>query len=392
MKLKFRIFLLIASGIMMIVLVFGTMQVKFEGRRLMNELRLKASSVAEMAEISSEILISENLSGKLNEIMEIFETKNRTQGCVIYDGNARVISESRTFKNTSSLDVASVKKVLETKTPEYFEGFDGRFRVLKYIDPIINKNKLLGAVEVIYDTSFIDTSVMDLWKRLGILAVIFILLMSMFAFDFIERTFFYPEKRTKEMIAKLKNARVTGKYELLNDFRNLMENYEDASFMKIFIDEKSRLKNYKYYKDIAAPVVESEDDMCLAIIDIDNFKQINTLYGHDKGDEVIRAVSDILSRHTDSACRYGGEEFVFISKSDVEFFTKLCNQIRTEIESHAATAAGLNIPVTVSIGAAISSEAESVYKGERERAVFRIADKRLMRAKQDGRNRVVSAG
>jgi len=126
-------------------------------------------------------------------------------------------------------------------------------------------------------------------------------------------------------------------------------------------------------------------------MDIDNFKDVNTLYGHDAGDRIIKAVSKILARYNDDACRYGGEEFVFISGESIDSFAEQCDKIRADIEKEAAASvAGIKNAITVSIGIAAGAEAEMIYKDEKERAIFRIADKRLMRAKETGKNCVIA--
>jgi diguanylate cyclase (GGDEF)-like protein len=208
-------------------------------------------------------------------------------------------------------------------------------------------------------------------------------------FDFVEKTFFLPEKKLNEMIRKLRNRGAENKYGILKDFENLMKDFEDTSFIKAFIDERTQLKNYRFYKDVITPVLESDNDICLAVIDIDDFKKINTAFGHDAGDRVIKTVSSIISRFADDACRYGGEEFVFLFKNDVISFQGPCEKIRRAVENEAATAAGIATPVTISIGAAACKEAELIYQGEKERVVFRIADQRLLRAKQSGKNMVI---
>ena len=392
MKIKIRIFLLISAGIIAIFLIVAAMQTKYHEKRSLNELRTRAKSVAEVAAISARILIMDGRSGKVGELIAGFEGKTRTQGCIIYDSACKVMAESRTFKDASIVDSQKVKSIMDGKPAEFIEAYDDGYEVLKYMEPIMNDKTALGAVEVIYDMSYINTGIYKSWKRLGVLAVFFIVLISLFAFDFIEKTFFLPEKKVREMIENLKNRRITDKFGILKGFNVLMDNFEDSSIVKTFIDEKAGLKNYRFYKDVLAPVLESGREICLAIIDIDDFKRVNTDFGHDAGDKVIKAVSNILSGHTNEACRYGGEEFVFIAKGDMVSFFTLCDRIREDIEKEAASAAGINRSITVSIGAATDLDAEMIYEGEKERAIFRMADKRLMRAKETGKNSVVARG
>lgn len=391
MNIKMRILLLISTVIFVILIVVGAMQAKYQEKRLFDELKVRAKSVAEVAEISARIFLLDGRSEKLSALISGFEDKQRTQGCIFYDYKGKVMAESHTFKDANITDAENVRRILNGTQAEFIKGADDGLEVLKYIIPISYGKTNIGAVEVIYDMSYINVSIYRSWQRLGIMALIFIFFVSIFAFDFVEKTFFMPEKKIKDLVENIKNKRIADKFGILRDFKVVMENFEDASVVKMFMDEKTGLRNYRFYKNVIAPVLESCSETNLAIMDIDNFKDVNTAYGHDAGDKIIKAVSKILGRYNDDACRYGGEEFVFISGGSVESFSEQCDKIRLDIEKEAASAAGIKNAVTVSIGIAAGLEAEMIYKDEKERAIFRIADKRLMRAKETGRNRVISS-
>ncbi len=129
----------------------------------------------------------------------------------------------------------------------------------------------------------------------------------------------------------------------------------------------------------------------LALIDIDNFKQVNDKYGHQYGDEVLRILGKILQRYTqqnwcEGVYRLGGEEFaVLLSTQGEDASAICCEQIRAEIEQSLQKEVDiLAAPVTVSIGLSTSI-------GLTERAVYRNADVALYHAKSEGRNRVAIA-
>jgi len=130
----------------------------------------------------------------------------------------------------------------------------------------------------------------------------------------------------------------------------------------------------------------------LLMIDADNFKSINDLYGHDAGDEALtiiaRTIRSIL-RGGDLVGRMGGEEFgVFLPDLDLSGAEAVAERIRRAINLAIFAPQGRLRPLSVSIGGA-------VFSGEAEFAdLFRIADQRLYGAKQAGRNRslVVDAG
>jgi two-component system cell cycle response regulator len=127
----------------------------------------------------------------------------------------------------------------------------------------------------------------------------------------------------------------------------------------------------------------------IAVIDLDNFKQINDTYGHQIGDEVLRktALRLIQSVRTDdTVCRIGGDEFLLIMKDTDSVVAKGTTQRMREVvaETPIKTRQG-PITVTTSVGFTVrsGSEHESVDQ------LIEQADRALMRSKAEGRNQVV---
>lgn len=123
------------------------------------------------------------------------------------------------------------------------------------------------------------------------------------------------------------------------------------------------------------------------MFDIDHFKQVNDSYGHLAGDEVIRAVAEVMREQTraeDIVCRFGGEEFVvFLHSATPQEAWTIAERIRTTIEAtKTATTAG-DVRVTLSVGGSLKSKLDHV-----DDAIKR-ADACLYRAKNGGRNQTV---
>lgn len=127
-----------------------------------------------------------------------------------------------------------------------------------------------------------------------------------------------------------------------------------------------------------------KESVMLAVIDVDNFKCINDLYGHRAGDVVLSRAADVMRgriRAEDIAARYGGEEFTLLlpGRTVQEAFA-LCEEIRTAILS--TTHPELDgRSVTISIGLA------GLEPGMDKESWFQRADKLLYQAKQLGKNR-----
>lgn len=131
----------------------------------------------------------------------------------------------------------------------------------------------------------------------------------------------------------------------------------------------------------------------IIMIDIDKFKDVNDIYGHQSGDEVLKAVASRIAgsvRETDHACRYGGEEFaVILPDTPLEGAIKLAEKIRAAV---ACDKVGDKIEVAVSIGVAnLPYHIGKVKTGEEHDAVIKLveaADQALYKAKENGRNQV----
>jgi diguanylate cyclase (GGDEF)-like protein len=138
--------------------------------------------------------------------------------------------------------------------------------------------------------------------------------------------------------------------------------------------------------------VREEERVAVLLVDIDCFKEYNDRYGHQAGDECLRAVAVSLSqcarRPLDFVARYGGEEFaIVLYEASREYVAEVLTRIQRSI-------AELNIPheaslvasrLTVSIGAAfVLPAANRTLEG-----LIQLADEALYKAKEEGRNRVI---
>jgi diguanylate cyclase (GGDEF)-like protein len=128
---------------------------------------------------------------------------------------------------------------------------------------------------------------------------------------------------------------------------------------------------------------------CLAILDIDHFKNVNDIYGHQAGDAVLQAVASTVKttmRNTEYCARYGGEEFLIVlTQTGINGALIGAERVRTNIEKIPFPDIGSDFKITVSIGL-------SEYKmQEKIDDIIARADEALYRAKNGGRNRVETA-
>ncbi|OAF15338.1 sensor domain-containing diguanylate cyclase [Bradyrhizobium neotropicale] len=139
----------------------------------------------------------------------------------------------------------------------------------------------------------------------------------------------------------------------------------------------------------------TQKPLALLYVDVDHFKLFNDLHGHQTGDECLRAVATVVSRHADRpldlASRYGGEEFALIlPELDCEAACAVAEEIRSAVMAlqiaHGANGAGDHVTLSVGVASHVPGEGD----GGPDR-LLGSADQALYAAKRLGRNRVICA-
>jgi diguanylate cyclase (GGDEF)-like protein len=175
---------------------------------------------------------------------------------------------------------------------------------------------------------------------------------------------------------------------------NTIEAYEN---IQIILNTANRdfltgLYNRRYFFDNIDKIIQeakkSEDNVYIAMSDIDFFKKINDTFGHDEGDVAIISISEILRTNTmqkDLVARFGGEEFCLaITAKNSDNLKTILERIRKESEKFSfKTNDGRVVNFTISIGATQYIENENIE------AAIKRADEALYEAKESGRNRVI---
>jgi len=155
-------------------------------------------------------------------------------------------------------------------------------------------------------------------------------------------------------------------------------------------DHLTGLYNRRYFFELGEKLFKNAQrknfDIVLAMIDIDNFKQVNDRFGHAAGDEVLRHLSAIMGgrfRSSDLIARLGGEEFCVLAPSmSQDHCFEIFDTLRQTIASDPVTVDGNCINPTISIGL-------TTTLGPTLEATLNHADQLLYQAKNQGRNRVI---
>ena len=150
--------------------------------------------------------------------------------------------------------------------------------------------------------------------------------------------------------------------------------YNHRHFQGLLKHELARASRYAY------PVG-------LLLLDIDHFKIFNDTYGHQVGDEVLKAVANTINRNvrsTDAVARYGGEEMtIILPHTTLDSAGYVAEKIRSAIENLKLQVEGKVVKITVSIGVAAFPDSA----GEQSQLI-QEADSALYKAKENGRNQV----
>lgn len=170
---------------------------------------------------------------------------------------------------------------------------------------------------------------------------------------------------------------------------NLYQNYKKA-FKDSETDPLTKLGTRRMLDRVLKTEFERNvryrNPFAIAIIDLDNFKQINDTKGHAVGDVILQMVADVIHkgiRTTDTAARYGGDEFVLLMpETTIDEAVVLLERLRRQTENISYN--GTKITISCGLTERTNSTDKSIEK------LLKQADVALYQAKRSGRNRVVA--
>ncbi|HYU64704.1 MAG TPA: GGDEF domain-containing protein [Candidatus Paceibacterota bacterium] len=170
---------------------------------------------------------------------------------------------------------------------------------------------------------------------------------------------------------------------------------------EVYYDELTQIFNRRGFQKEAEPIFKTisytreekkrsadSHDFTIMFIDIDDFKKINDVFGHQVGDEVLQKVAKVLTkimRLNDIVARWGGEEFIIgLVRVGLATADRIAERIREDIKKMDIVFTGnVKVPVTASIGVVGYSHEKTLAD------LIDRADKAMYQAKQEGKNRVI---
>jgi len=186
---------------------FGMYQARSVEKDLLNEIKLKAATVAESMDLSAaHILISEN-QRDANRLVERFKAKE-LQGCVLYDDKGDIVAITQRISEWKEGFEKGLKEILQSGRAQgkliYFKDYSA----YSYIHPVLDDaGGILGLVEIIYDTSPVHSRLVEIWRNTTLSLGIFllsILAVSMFAH---QKLYVVPVKRLTDWFENFQKGR-----------------------------------------------------------------------------------------------------------------------------------------------------------------------------------------
>jgi diguanylate cyclase (GGDEF)-like protein len=204
-----------------------------------------------------------------------------------------------------------------------------------------------------------------------------------------------PLDREQLQVRLIAASRVNSLHRQLNEQKDELKKLNRELFAMSRRDPLTRLGNRLRLREdletLGAQAQRYGHSYCAMLCDVDFFKAYNDTYGHLAGDEVLKRVADVISenlRGGDMAYRYGGEEFlIMLPEQSLESAVSIADRLRRAAEAlripHEKNPPGV---VTISLGVAALPAGEPKSTDD----LLKEADEALYRAKESGRNRVVS--
>src|SRR3989339_627258 len=207
-----RLLLFILPLLIMVTVVFaifGIVQVRFQEEKRMDDLKRKAKNVAESMELSARSVFENNDTRVAQRLAEKFQKRERLQGCVFYTKENKMLAVTERIAEFNRKDRSLVDKVLSSGVAH--DGIE-KFReysFYSYILPIQDDNNaVLGALEVVYDTTYILTMVNDMWKRISVTLIILTVMMVLILVIIQRQIFILPVQRLTEWLHRFQKGEI----------------------------------------------------------------------------------------------------------------------------------------------------------------------------------------
>lgn len=297
-----------------------------------------------------------------------------------------ILLKSQSFKLVMALAAAEI--YIHQVLAVYYVGWDYNFQLYllaipmffmlgefkRILMPLIVSMVVLFTLVILYSYTLENQASYSMGEMIHVLPIINLLFTS-FLISFYTGIF-------------TASSRLAGD-SLIQSQKDIAQLYDAAT-----IDNLTKLKNRMYASSFIEHLIRQSQSekkpLTIALLDLDNFKQVNDQFGHDNGDRVLQHIAEILESHDEDArlvSRWGGEEFLIaLSNCAQSKAQTILEEIRKSIENTPYSNKNICIPLTTTIGASCLTDFD---EHKNLSTLLKQADIALYQGKSNQKNQVV---
>lgn len=207
---KLLLFILpLLAVIALVFAVFGFIQMRVSSERLTDDLERKAKNVAESMELSARIILASNDVKTAQRLADKFQKRERLQGCVFYTREGKILAVTERVAEFTRKDSPALSAALASNEP--YDGMENfkESSLYSYLLPIADDaGNTLGALEVLYDTSYIYQTMTELWQRISAALIVLVILTLSIILILQRQIFTLPVRRMTEWFQKFHRGEI----------------------------------------------------------------------------------------------------------------------------------------------------------------------------------------
>lgn len=198
-----------------IITLFGVIQAKFQEEKLLDDLRKRTKALAESAEITARLALINYDNKSLIDLCNSFQKRERLQGCIVYDKKGKIIAITDRIKEYKNEYLENkIKEIIEKGEIQNFFSRNKDYQFYNYVIPIKNKDKVIGAVEVVYDTSYIYSQITEFWKMISYSLFSLVILTVLMLFLLHRQIFILPVLKLTDWFKKFQKGETNEQHNL----------------------------------------------------------------------------------------------------------------------------------------------------------------------------------